>query len=70
MTCLLVMCKVLGQSPLQLDQYRSSIKSLVLLYLSDYTYDYSHTKNDSTITQPSDYYNTTRNCTLLPILLL
>ena len=37
MTYLLVTCKVLGQSPLQPDQYRSSIKSLVLLYLSDYS---------------------------------
>ena len=32
MTHLLVTCKALGQSPLQLDQYRSSIKSPVLLY--------------------------------------
>ena len=29
---------VLGQSPLQPDQYRSSIKSPVLLYSSDYDY--------------------------------
>ena len=32
MTYLLVTCKALGQSPLQPDQYRSSIKSPVLLY--------------------------------------
>ena len=36
MTYLLVTCKALGQSPLQPDQYRSSIKSPVLLYSSDY----------------------------------
>ena len=36
---------VLGQSPLQPDQYRSSIKSPVLLYSSNFS-----------ITQPSDYY--------------
>ena len=32
MTYLLVTCKALDQSPLQPDQYRSSIKSPVLLY--------------------------------------
>ena len=51
MTYLLVMCKVLGQSPLQPDQYRSSIKSPVLLYsLSIQT----HKKTILTITQPSN----------------
>ena len=35
MTYLLVTCKVLGQSLLQSDQYRSSIKSPVLLHSSD-----------------------------------
>ena len=39
MTSLLVTCKALGQSPLQPDQYRSSIKSPVLLYSSD---SYNH----------------------------
>ena len=39
MTSLLVMCEALGQSPLQPDQYRSSIKSPVLLYSSD---SYNH----------------------------
>ena len=48
MISLLVTCKALGQSPLQPDQYRSSIKSPVLLYLSDYLI--------LTINQPSDYY--------------
>ena len=46
MTSLLVTCKVLGQSPLQLDQYRSSIKSPILLYSSYYgfilNYDFNH----------------------------
>ena len=46
MTSLLVMCKALGQSPLQPDQYRSSIKSPVLLYLSYYgfilNYNFNH----------------------------
>ena len=47
MTSLLVTCKALGQSPLQLDQYRSSIKSPVLLYSSD---SYNHpTKQLTTI---------------------
>ena len=39
MTSLLVTCKALGQSPLQPDQYRSSIKSPVLLYSPD---SYNH----------------------------
>ena len=44
MTYLLVMCKALGQSPPQPDQYRSSIKSPVLLYSSGFflNYDFNH----------------------------
>ena len=36
----------LGQSPLQPDQYRSSIKSPVLLYSSNYTYAQSNHKQE------------------------
>ena len=44
MTYLLVTCKALGQSPPQPDQYRSSIKSPVLLYSSGFflNYDFNH----------------------------
>ena len=42
----------LGQSPLQPDQYRSSIKSPVLLY----SHSINSLKLDFTITQPSDYH--------------
>ena len=46
----------LGQSPLQPDQYRSSIKSPVLLYSSDYSQITTMIQLDFTITQPSNYY--------------
>ena len=55
MTYLLVTCKVLGQSPLQPDLYRSSIKSPVLLYSSYYgfilNYDFNHNYNYSQLTR-------------------
>ena len=56
MTYLLVTCKALGQSPLWPDQYRSSIKSPVLLYSSD---SYNHpTKQLTTISMSTN--NSTR----------
>ena len=56
MTYLLVTCKALGQSPLWPDQYRSSIKSPVLLYSSD---SYNHpTKQFTTISMSTN--NSTR----------
>ena len=52
MTYLLVTCKALGQSPLWPDQYRSSIKSPVLLYSSD---SYNHpTKQLTTISMSTN----------------
>ena len=61
MTYLLVTCKALGQSPLQPDQYRSSIKSPVLLYSPDSIQTY----NDSDYTQLN--YNYYYKCTTTTI---
>ena len=53
MTYLLVTCKVLSQSPLQRDQYRSSIKSPVLLYSSDLSSTtIMHNSQDFDVNQP------------------
>ena len=55
MTYLLVTCKALGQSPLQPNLYRSSIKSRVLLYSSYYgfilNYDFNHNYDYTQLTR-------------------
>ena len=55
MTYLLVTCKALGQSPLQPNLYRSSIKSPVLLYSSYYgfilNYDFNHNYDYTQLTR-------------------